>query len=60
MGPITYLKQCREELAKVMWPTRQKTIRNTMLVIAMSVGMAAFLGLTDFILDQALQYFLNR
>ena len=52
---ITYLKEAREELKKVVWPTRQETIRNTLLVIAISLGVAIFLGIIDFLLNLLLE-----
>lgn len=51
----TYLKESREELKKVVWPTRQETIRNTLLVIGISLGVALFLGLIDFALNKILE-----
>lgn len=46
---VTYIKETRQELKKVNWPTRQQTIQSTILVIAISVGVAFFLGAFDFI-----------
>ena len=45
---ITFLKEVRVELSKVSWPTRNQTIIYTMVVIGISLFMAAFLGLLDF------------
>lgn len=56
---ITYLKESREELKKVVWPTRKETARNSLLVVSISVGVAAFLGLIDFILNYGLEQFLK-
>lgn len=52
---VTYLKESREELKKVVWPTRQETMRNTLLVIGISLGVAIFLGIIDFFLNLLLQ-----
>ncbi|MFH1171684.1 MAG: preprotein translocase subunit SecE [bacterium] len=52
---VTYLKESRDELRRVVWPTRQETIRNTLLVIGVSLGVALFLGLIDFLLNAILQ-----
>ena len=35
------------ELRRVTWPTRQETMRLTMMVIAVSVVIGTFLGLVD-------------
>jgi len=46
---LTYIAEARLELKKVSWPTRQQTIRYTIAVILMSIGVAAFLGGLDFL-----------
>lgn len=46
---IDYIKGSRLELKKVNWPTRQDTMRFTVIVIALSLMVAAFLGALDFI-----------
>lgn len=43
------------ELRHVNWPTRQEAIRLTSIVIAMSVGLAVFLGLFDYIFTTMLK-----
>lgn len=45
------MAESRSELRKVTWPTRQETMNLTGAVIAMTVGIAAFLGLIDSLLD---------
>ena len=44
-----FLKDVRVELKKVSWPSRQETIKLTGVVILISVILAAFLGLLDFV-----------
>jgi preprotein translocase subunit SecE len=44
-----FLKEVRIELKKVTWPTRQETIRYTLLVLAVSGGVAIFLGGLDYL-----------
>lgn len=46
---LTYLKEARLELKKVSWPTRAQTLRYTVAVVLMSIGVAAFLGGLDFL-----------
>jgi preprotein translocase subunit SecE len=48
---ITFFQESKSELNKVTWPTRQETLNLTEAVIAMTVGIAAFLGLVDGALD---------
>ena len=46
---VQYFKDVKSELGKVNWPTRQQTFRYTAAVILISVSVAAFLGLCDYI-----------
>jgi len=49
-GKITnFLKEVRLEMKKVNWPTRQETLRYTLIVIGISVATAIFLGGLDYI-----------
>lgn len=49
---INFFKEVREELAKVAWPTREQTVRYTVLVIAVAVVVGLFLGGLDFLLTK--------
>ncbi len=56
MNKITaYLQGVREELAKVVWPSREVTTNHTLIVIGVSVAVALFLGAVDLILVKALE-----
>ncbi len=52
---IQYIKDSREELKHVTWPTKIEVRRHTILVIAVSLGVAAFLGMIDYILNFGLE-----
>jgi len=54
----SYISESRQELKKVNWPSRQETIRLTIIVIGISIGLAAFLGIIDFGLRYVLEIFL--
>jgi preprotein translocase subunit SecE len=54
---INFLKEVRLEMKKVNWPTRQETIRKTLIVIGISVAVAVFLGGLDFIFTTLLNKF---
>ena len=51
---IGYLQESHKELKKVVWPSKQEVTRHTILVIALSLGMAVFLGAVDLILNYIL------
>ena len=45
--PIDFLRQVRQEVSKVTWPTRRETITSTIMVIIMVIFMALFFFLVD-------------
>lgn len=47
---FTFLNEVKEELGKVTWPSREQTIRYTVLVVIVAVAVGLFLGLLDYIL----------
>ncbi|OGF58270.1 preprotein translocase subunit SecE [Candidatus Giovannonibacteria bacterium RIFCSPLOWO2_01_FULL_43_160] len=53
-----YFKETRLEMRKVNWPTRAETLRYTVTVILVSLGVAAVLGFFDFIFTSILQSFI--
>lgn len=50
--PVNFFREVKDELQKVVWPTRDEVIRLTAVVIIVSLGVGIFLGLTDFILTK--------
>ncbi len=54
---IDFLKEVRIELKRVTWPTRQQTIKYTLIVIGLSLAVAAFLGGLDFLFSWLLNKF---
>ncbi|HUT96116.1 MAG TPA: preprotein translocase subunit SecE [Candidatus Paceibacterota bacterium] len=53
-----YLKEVRIELKKVNMPTRQETIKYTLIVIGLSFVVAVFLGGFDFLFTWIVSSFL--
>jgi preprotein translocase SecE subunit len=49
-----YLKDTQGELRHVAWPTRTQTIVYTILVAAISIAVAAYLGFFDFLFTTGL------
>ena len=60
MSLIDYIKDTRGELRHVSWPTQKQAIAYTVLVLAISVVTAVFLGLFDYLFTYLLQNFLIR
>lgn len=55
MQVATFLMEVREELGKVVWPTRDEVIRLTIVVILVSLLVGLFLGGIDFLLTKLLE-----
>jgi len=55
---INYIKDTREELKHVSWPTRQQSIVFTVVVIVISILVSIFLGFFDYIFSLILQKFI--
>ncbi|OGK19541.1 preprotein translocase subunit SecE [Candidatus Roizmanbacteria bacterium RIFCSPLOWO2_12_FULL_40_12] len=45
-----------EELKKVSWPTRKQTVRLTLVVIVISLIIAAYIGIIDVLLAKVLEF----
>ncbi|MBI4035777.1 preprotein translocase subunit SecE [Candidatus Daviesbacteria bacterium] len=60
MNPVNFLKEVKEELGKVAWPTREQTIRYTVLVILVAVVVGLFLGGLDAVLTALTGFLLNN
>ena len=52
--PVILLKEVRDELKKVVWPTRAEVIRLTAVVIIVSLIVGLYLGGLDYILTKVL------
>lgn len=57
---INFFNQTREELLKVVWPTREQTIRYTVLVIITALAVGLFLGGIDYLLTQLTNFLILR
>ena len=50
-----YFKESKDELKKVTWPSRKEAIKHTLIVIGVSVFVAVFLGLADYLMNTGLE-----
>jgi preprotein translocase SecE subunit len=48
MNPIQHLKETVAELKQVSWPSRQKTVQLSAIVVGVSILMASYVGALDF------------
>ena len=49
-----YLKEVRAELLKVRWPSKQETVKMTMIVVGASVGVGLLISVLDLLFTQLL------
>lgn len=54
MNIVEYIKETKGELKHVSWSTRKQAVAFTAIVIGLSLFVAAFLGLFDFIFTKIL------
>lgn len=55
-GFLSFLKDARIEVRKVVWPTRQETVQATLVVVA----LVFFVGLALWLLDMVLFWGISR
>lgn len=61
MAKVTqFLKEVRHELSKVSWPTKGQIIQYTVAVVAITLALAVFLGLMDFVFEWLLNRFIIK
>jgi preprotein translocase subunit SecE len=57
---VSFLKEAKTELTKVNWPTKEKTINYTLIVIGISIAVALFLGGLDYFFGYLLKTFILK
>ena len=55
---FSFFQDVGNELKKVVWPTRQTTVRLSMVVVAASAAIGGLLGAFDWVFTQIMQRFL--
>jgi preprotein translocase subunit SecE len=58
-SPAQFIREVRQETAKVTWPTRKETAVTTVMVFIMVVIMSAFFALVDLVLGSAVGFLLG-
>lgn len=46
-------------MKKVTWPSRKETVKYSVIVIALSIVIAAFFGGLDWVLNQGLEWLIS-
>lgn len=59
-NPIQFIKEAKNELMKVVWPSKKETINVTIGVIIISLAVALILGTADFGLTKLIEFAATR
>lgn len=57
--PGAFVRQVRQEAAKVTWPTRKDTLVTTGMVVVMAAAAATFLSLVDLVIQNVVDLLLS-
>jgi preprotein translocase subunit SecE len=58
-SPIIFLKETRDELQKVKWPTRDDVIRLTGIVLVISLVVGLYIGGLDYLFTKLIEVILR-
>ncbi|KKU63793.1 MAG: Preprotein translocase, SecE subunit [Candidatus Amesbacteria bacterium GW2011_GWC1_47_15] len=59
MNPVSYLKATINELKQVTWPSRESTIKLTLIVLGISVFVGAYVGGLDLLFTNLLTFIIK-
>ena len=59
INPLKYVQQVRNEVSKIVWPTRKETMTTTVMVFIMSALVALFFFIIDTITSNILDIILK-
>ncbi len=59
INPLEFLRQVRQEVRRVTWPTRKETGVTTAMVFAMVMVVAVFFFLVDQVLSMGVRFMLG-
>lgn len=57
---IAYFRESKQEMKKVVWPSKKETTNYTLAVICISLGLAAFFAIVDYALNLGLEQIISR
>ena len=58
-GICRYFRELRSELKKVVWPTPQQVLKNTLVVAGCVVAVGLFIWLFDFVAQVGINFLLG-
>ena len=57
--PVLFLRQVRQEVGKVVWPTRKETMMSTLMVVLFTVCATLFFFVVDLIIANVMKLILG-
>ncbi len=60
LKPFVFLREVRTELSKVVWPSKQKATRLTVIIVLVSSAVAVFLGAFDLLFTRFMEFMINQ
>ncbi len=58
-NPLRFMREVREEVSKVTWPTRSETIVTTIMVFIMAIAASIFFMLADQVISRVVKVVLG-
>jgi preprotein translocase subunit SecE len=55
-----YINEVRSEMNKVSWPSRERAVKDSVMVIVASVGTAIFIGGMDAVFSSLTQMLISK
>ncbi len=60
MSPIQFLKEVREELSRVTWPSKEEVIEATFGVVVFCAFVAVYFWVLDLVFSKALELIIAK
>jgi len=57
---VSFLRESKAELKRVTWPSKDRTIRLTGMVIAVTVSVAVLIGILDYLFSLGIGWVVGR
>ncbi len=57
--PQKFLLEARDELRKVVWPTRAEIIRLTLVVLTISLLVGLYIGVLDYVFAKIVEFIIS-
>lgn len=57
--PVLFFRQVKQEVGKVVWPTRRETMMSSLMVVAFTFLAAVFFFAVDWVIALAMKYILG-